>query len=121
MSPQPPSYPIEPDVYNATAVMQRVGRKLSSLRNQHNLLQEEVSKHSGVGQPQVSKVEICAYRKVDYLETVLRLAKFYELHPAVLMFGDMPISSTAQAVARAFETTDTATRAEVLSLLKIPA
>jgi transcriptional regulator with XRE-family HTH domain len=121
MSPQPPTYPIEPDVYDATRIIQSVGRKLSRLRNQNNLLQEELAKLAGIGQPQISKIEICAYRRVDYLEAVLRLAKFYKLHPGVLMFGDMPLTNAAQAVATAFDDADESTRAAVLSLLKLPA
>lgn len=108
------------DVYDTERVVYKTGRRLSSVRNILRLDQMTVAQRSHVAQPTISKVEIAGYRRIDYLEAVLRLAKFYQLNPALLMFGHhLPLSQTSQAVAKAFERANQETRSAILNLLSI--
>lgn len=110
----------EYDVYDADQVVYKTGRRLSHVRNILRLDQMTVAKRARIAQPTVSKLEIAGYRRIDYLEAVLTLAKFYGLDPSLLMFGRyLPLSKTTLAVAQAFERTDPDTRNAVLKLLNL--
>lgn len=108
------------DVYDADQVVYKTGRRLSHVRNILRLDQMTVAKRARIAQPTISKLEIAGYRRIDYLEAVLTLAKFYGLDPSLLMFGrHIPLSKGSQSVAQAWERADPETRNKVLKLLNL--
>jgi len=107
-------------LYDWRALVHRVGRKLEILRNDE--LQETIARNcGGIAQTTISKLERFGYGEQHYLDRVLRLAKYYRVHPASLFYGDQICSPLAFQVAEAWEKAPREVKLTVLSLLNLPA
>lgn len=91
-----------------------VGRRIKNLRLQRRLDQKDMMRLSGVAQQQISKLEVGSYGTNHFLITVIKLARFFELSPAELLFGEQEIPHEALRIAHAWQEAPEKTKMNVL-------
>lgn len=98
----------------ANRIILDTGRRIKNLRLQSRLNQTDFERLSGVTQQQVSKMEIGAYGTNHFLIAVIKLARFFELSPAELLFGEQEIPHEALRIAHAWQEAPEKTKMNVL-------
>jgi transcriptional regulator with XRE-family HTH domain len=103
-------------------MVHEVGQRAKSLRLQHDLGQEELSKRVGIDQRGVSKLERGAYKRVEFLISLLKYARYFKTDPALLLFGtghqDVSVlTQDAVRIAQVWDKASSDTKLAVANLL----
>lgn len=85
-------------------MMQSMGVRLTDLRNKLGLSQTDVESRIKIKQQTISKLETGFHKKIPFLDSAFRLARFYRVSREYLLFGSDPMPPETQRLLKAWET-----------------
>ena len=99
-----------------------VGRRALALRKQHDYRQTELAYLTGLDQRSISKLECGNYKRVEFLISVVRFARYFKIHPSVFLFGTGRVdvdtlTDEAINIAKAWDNATDSTKLNVANLL----